>query len=449
MKTNTIVALIGGILIPASLVCAQEQNTRLERATPHPSADAIVDGATREAASFYGPYSPTREASGTSWQPEATPAAGLVSTRGNWTWTTRAVASVVYTYQGGKRGDDGVYSPNMLVFMGNRALGAGTFGIHTTFTAESISVNDSGYAELFQTGTTGNGRTPLIDRQHPHDLFSELAASYSLPLNDVSSVFAYLGLPGEPALGPPNVVRRFSGIDFPEAPLSYDWFDSSHTSFGVATVGCIWNQFKLDGSIFSGRRPDEHRSDLETKLRWPKFDSQAIRLSYNPAPAWAFQVSYGNVISPEKLKERRDVPPEEQKANRDVVRLTASAMYQKSWEEFNWQTIFAWGQNQENPGKTFDGFLLESALNIRETHTILGRIERVSKDGLYPLRDPLEDEKFTVNKVSLGYIYDFPKFHQVRFGMGGLGSAHFIPSSLKSTYGDMPMSLQLFVRAKL
>ena len=39
----------------------------------------------------------------------------------------------------------------------------------------------AGYPLLLQTGETANGVTPLIDRQHPHDLFMELAGVYSQP----------------------------------------------------------------------------------------------------------------------------------------------------------------------------------------------------------------------------------------------------------------------------
>jgi hypothetical protein len=440
MKTTATVTLISTILLPAFFICGQENDSKMEHATTaNPSREqGHMEGMTHETTGFYGAYSMNREASGTSWQPEGTPGSGLHFIHGDWMWTLHGVAAVVYDHQGGKRGDTDFFSPNMLIFTGNRALGAGTFGVRSMFTAEPISVGDDGYAELLQTGTTGYGKVPLIDHQHPHDLFTELAVTYSLTLKHDSSVFGYLGLPGEPALGPPKVVQRFSGIDNPEAPLTYDWLDSSHTEFGVATVGYIWKQFKLDASIFRGRQPDEHRSDIQTKLRWPKFDSYSVRLSYNPTPAWAFQASYGDLNSPEEL-----VP------NVDVVRFTASAIYHKTWKKNNWQTTLAWGQNRENPGKTFDGFLLESALNFCDTHTILGRAERVSKDGLFPPGSSLEGKEFTVNKVSLGYIYDFPKFHHIRFGVGGLGSAHFLPASLKSSYGDTPLSFLLFVRAKL
>ncbi|MEJ0070841.1 MAG: hypothetical protein WDO24_21285 [Pseudomonadota bacterium] len=123
----------------------------------------------------------------------------------------------------------------------------------------------------------------------------ELAASYSVPLSADSAVFGYLGLPGEPALGPPTYMHRFSGVDNPEAPLLHHWLDSTHVTMGVMTVGVIQDRFKLEASAFRGREPDQHRWDIET----PNLDSGSVRLSFNPTEDWALQVSYGHLTSPE------------------------------------------------------------------------------------------------------------------------------------------------------
>ncbi len=385
-----------------------------------------------------GQYPVSREGSGTGWQPEATPTSGLKIGRGSWSWRMSGVLSVAYTRQGGPRGDDTLYSPNVLTLNGSRPAGAGVFGVRTMWSAESVTVGDPGYAELFQTGTTGDGANPMVDRQHPHDMFSELAVTYSLPVRTEDSLFAYLGVTGDPALGTTDSVRRFSGMDFPEAPLSYDWFDSSHTQFGVASFGYVWGQFKLEGSVFTGRRPDQHRSDITTKLRWPRFDSQSVRLTYNPSAAWSFQVSYGNVISPEQLQPQVD-----------VTRITASGAYHRSWGANHWQTLLAWGQNQERPGHTYDSVLLESALVWHDAHTFLGRLEWVEKDALFPPGHPQAATSYSAGKASVGYIFDFAHSHHLRFGAGAVGSVHLVPDSLQPTYGSAPLSLNLFVRAKL
>src|SRR6185369_5925271 len=114
----------------------------------------------------------------------------------------------------------------------------GTLGLRGMVSADPFYGN-GGYPLLLQTGETADGRTPLIDRQHPHDLFMELSASYSHRLSESSSAFIYAGLPGEPALGPPAFMHRFSGEDNPEAPITHHWLDSTHIAYGVVTLGYV------------------------------------------------------------------------------------------------------------------------------------------------------------------------------------------------------------------
>ena len=53
--------------------------------------------------------------------------------------------------------------------------------------AEPTTIGREGYPLLLQTGETANGITPLVDRQHPHDRFMELSASYSVPVGAASA----------------------------------------------------------------------------------------------------------------------------------------------------------------------------------------------------------------------------------------------------------------------
>lgn len=422
--------IIGSACVLAVASRAQEHSTH---SMSNHSAHAEMSH-EMEMSGMYGPYSMTREASGTSWQPEASPMQGLHFMRYDWSFMVHGFADVVYDRQGGKRGDEDWFSVNMLMLMAQRKLGPGTFGVRTMMSLEPATVGRNGYPELLQTGETGNGRTELIDRQHPHDLFMELALAYSVPIHDDSSAFVYFGWPGEPALGPPTFMHRFSGMDNPEAPITHHWLDSTHITEGVATVGYIWRQFKADASVFTGREPDQHRWDIEE----PRFDSYSVRLTWNPTKAWSAQVSYGWLNSTEQLH-----------PSVDTERVTASVSYHKTWDKNNWQTTFAWGRNQNDPGKDLDGFLIESLVNFHDTHTIFGRTERVEKDDLFQDTSPLAGKKFAVHKLSLGYIYDFPAWHRLKFGIGAMGSVHFLPESLQRTYGDTPLSGLLFVRAKL
>jgi hypothetical protein len=390
-------------------------------------------GVKMDMKALYGPYPMTREASGTSWQPDSTPHEGLHFVKDDWMFMAHGFANVIYDHQGGKRGDDKTFSESMFMLMGQRPLGTGTLGVRSMVSLDPLMGKD-GYPLLLQTGETHDGMSGLIDRQHPHDLFMELALTYNQPTSEESSIFGYIGLPGEPALGPPAFMHRFSGSDNPEAPISHHWLDSTHITYGVTTLGYVWKNLKLEGSAFRGREPDEDRWDIES----PKLDSYSTRLSYNPTSNWSFQVSYGDIDSPEQL--HPDV---------DTERTTASAAYNKLFKKGNWQTMLAWGRNNNDPGNRLDAFLIESVLQLKKTHTLFTRFERAEKDELFSEGDPLEGEIFNVNKSSLGYIYDFPQWKQLQWGIGGTYSWHFLPDELDAAYGEMPTSYMIFARVKL
>jgi hypothetical protein len=282
---------------------------------------------------------------------------------------------------------------------------------------------------LLQTGETANGVDPLIDRQHPHDLFMELAATYSVPVGPDGSVFVYLGLPGEPALGPATFMHRFSGMENPEAPLGHHWLDSTHITYGVATLGWIHSGVKLEGSVFTGREPDQNREGIES----PKMDSWSLRAAWNPSPDWSLQVSRGHLNSPEQLE------PEV-----DIDRTTASAIYNRPLARGNWQTTFTWGRNAKDPGETTDSLLLESAVTLGR-QTLFGRTERQENDELLGQGE----EVFTVGKISLGYIYDVYQRESSKGGIGLLGSLALVPSELEEVYGDSPLSWMAFLRVRI
>jgi hypothetical protein len=290
-----------------------------------------------------------------------------------------------------------------------------------------------GYPLLLQTGETANGEEHLIDRQHPHDLFMELATTYSVSTGKDSSAFVYLGYPGEPALGPATFMHRFSGMDNPEAPITHHWLDSTHITFGVATAGYIWQDWKIEASAFNGREPNQLRWNFDS----PRLNSYSGRISYNPTPDWSLQVSYGKIESPEALEP--DI---------DQDRTTASATYNKPLEHGDWQTTLAWGLNNNNPGKENHAVLLETALAWQDKHTVFGRAEWVQKDELFEETEPQAGNRFNVGKLSVGYIRDFSITDHVKLGVGGLGSVYALPGSLDDAYGRDPASGMVFVRLK-
>ena len=383
---------------------------------------------------MYGQYPMTREASGTSWQPDSSAHEGLHLMAGEWMTMVHGFVNGIYDHQYGPRGSNKWFSSSMLMAMAQRPLGPGTFGLRSMLSLDP-AMGSAGYPLLLQTGETANGQTPLIDRQHPHDLFMELAATYSVPFDEDQSVFAYFGLPGEPALGPVTFMHRFSGADNPAAPITHHWLDSAHITYGVATAGYVWKNVKFEGSTFKGREPDQYRWDIEE----PKFDSYAGRLSVNPAANWSIQTSMGYLHSPEQLE-----------PDTNQHRLSASVTYNKPLKMANWQTTLAWGQDHNQPGHRLDAYLLESAVSWKKKHTVFARAEHVQKDELFEEGQALAGQVFNVGEATLGYIRDFAVARHAAFGIGGLGTIDFLPDVLEPSYGkSTPLSFMLFVRAKL
>jgi hypothetical protein len=319
----------------------------------------------------------------------------------------------------------------MLMGMAQHSLGGGQLNMRAMFSLDPL-MGKSGYPLLLQTGETANGVTPLIDRQHPHDFLMELSATYSAPLGN-GSAFVYAGDPGEPALGPPTFMHRFSGMDNPEAPIAHHWLDSTHVTFGVVTVGYVFRDWKLEASAFNGREPDQNRWDFDSA----RLDSGSARLTWNPDTNWSLQVSSGYLHSSEQLE-----PELNQR------RTTASATYNYPFANGNWQTTLAWGRDNDSPGKTLDAFLLESAVSW-DRHTFFGRAENVAKDDLFAQPNPLFGHTFQVSKFSFGYIYDFPLSDHLKLGLGALGSVYALPNALEPAYSNSPTSFMLFARVKL
>jgi len=265
----------------------------------------------------------------------------------------------------------------------------------------------------------------------------ELSGSYSHRLSPTDSGFLYFGLPGEPALGPPAFMHRFSGMNIPEAPITHHWLDSTHITYGVLTGGLVHDSFKVEVSGFRGREPDQHRYDIER----PSLDSISTRLSWNPIADLSAQISWGYLHSPEQLE-----------PNVNENRITASFTYNKPFGDGNnWATTFAWGRKMNRPGHTLDGFLLESSVVLQDTHTIFGRAERVNEDELLANTLGLETPEpiFTPTKFSLGYIYDFHVADHVKLGIGGLGTRYIVSKGLDTAYGSDPTSFMAFVRLKI
>lgn len=381
----------------------------------------------------FGDYPMTREASGTAWQPDASEHAGVHFFTDGWTIMTHANLNLVYDSQSGPRGDDKGFVSGMLMGIARRELESGDAIQFRAMVSPDPFMGADGYPLLLATGETADGVTPLVDRQHPHDLFMELSASYSHLLSEKASVFIYGGLPGEPAFGPPAFMHRLSVMDSPEAPISHHWLDSTHITFGVVTAGFIYDNLKIEASRFHGREPDEHRFDIETGA----LDSTAVRLSWNPSPNWSLQASWADQKSPEQLE------PEA-----DIRRWSASAIYTVPFGEAGWwSTTATWGR-RTSEADDLDAYVLESAVKLNDAWTIFGRAERTKNNELAFVMDHA-GPAFTVSKASLGAVRDWQVARHVKIGLGGLFAYNWVPSELDPLYGGSPRGVMVFTRLKI
>ncbi|HTO39811.1 MAG TPA: hypothetical protein VL026_02450, partial [Rhizomicrobium sp.] len=220
-----------------------------------------------------GTYPATRDASGTSWQPDAASHGGLHASAGDWMLMGHLRLDAIYDWQSGPRGDDMGFLAGMAMGMAQRDFGANTLMFRAMLSPDPF-MGKRGYPLLLASGETANGTTHLVDRQHPHDLLMELSATASHRFDQHTSAFVYFGYPGEPAFGPSAFMHRASGMDNPQAPITHHWLDSTHITFGVVTAGVVHENWKLELSRFTGREPDQFRFNFDRA----RFDSTAARL---------------------------------------------------------------------------------------------------------------------------------------------------------------------------
>ena len=410
---------------------------------PQPASPATHEGASQmghmagehaghamEMKGALGPYPMTRESSGTAWQPDTSEHQGQMSMSGDWTLMAHGVLNLVYDHQSGPRGDDKAFASGMLMGMAQHPLGEGTLQFKAMVSPDPL-MGARGYPLLLASGETANGRDRLIDRQHPHDFFMELSASVSQNLGSKSSAFVYAGLPGEPAFGPPAFMHREAILDFPEAPITHHWLDSTHISFGVVTGGLVLDRVKLEVSRFNGREPDQHRWNVEAD----PLDSTSIRLSWNPTTTLALQGSWGHFVDPEQLE-----PGVDQK------RWSASALWASEIAP-DWKLAgtLAWGRKSAH-GHKDDAFAAEASLK-HAPWTLFGRAELTENRELTDFED---GPSYRVGKVSIGAVRDFKVADHLSVGAGGLFALNFVPDGLAPLYGGHnPTGAMAFVRVKL
>lgn len=379
-------------------------------------------------------------ASGTSWQPASTPTNMLHKQAGDWLVMFHYNVTLGVNSQGGPRGVTKFESANWFMPMAFRKLGPGTLELRSMFSFEPFTFPPGGSPLLFQTGETYKGR-PIIDAQHPHDLFMELSASYTVPLSDRANWFVYFGYPGEPALGPTAFMHRASASENPTAALSHHLQDSTHIAFGVLTSGVSFGKFKLEGSVFNGREPDENRYNFEAHA----WNSRSARLTFAPNSNWSMQISHGFLRDPEALQPG------------DIRRTTASITYNRPLAQGNWATSLIWGRNHEAHGDeifNLNGYVAESTVNFLDKNYLYTRLELVDKNQLLRDKDRLllginsHHPSFRIGAFTFGGARDLFVSEKVRIAAGADLTFYSKPAILDRIYGEHPVGGHFFIRIR-
>ena len=408
---------------PASLA----QNTESAGMAEHHMQD--MQGMNMEHAAESDLPSP-HASSGTSWQPASVmPPMWMTSFHG-WDVMAHGTVFITYNQQGGLRGVGKAESANYLMTMEQHSLGPGTLLLRQMFSAEPLTSPHPGFPELFQTGETYHGQ-PLVDHQHPHNVFSELAAMYSVPLRKTLSWFLYGGPVGEPALGPVAYLHRQSASEDPAAPLGHHLQDSTHISFGVVTTGFIIERFKVEGSAFNAHEPNEERWSIQPA----PLDSWSLRGSAAPSRNWVAQYSYGHLSHPEAAE------PGSQ------TRQTASIEYNRPFARGNWATTLVWGRVQKDSESfPLNGYLAESTLNFVSKNYAYTRLELVDKDELFPSAPT--HPSYRIGAYTFGGVRDFVHGPHWQMGLGADVTFYSEPAALDPIYGDNPVSFHVFLRVR-
>jgi hypothetical protein len=306
--------------------------------------------------------------------------------------------------------------------MADRTAGSGHLGLRGMISLEPWTVRGCGYPDLLASGEVCQGEA-IHDRQHPHDLFMELAVTYDRPLAGNVRLQLYGGPVGEPALGPTAFPHRISAISSPLAPITHHWLDATHITFGVVTGGVYRTRWKAETSVFNGREPDENRTNFD----FAQLDSYSGRFWFLPTKRWAIQASAGHLTDAEAGHDGG--------APVTVNRVTASATYHRARRAGSlWASTIAWGRNVEPGNRATNAFLAETSVTLNDRNGWFGRFELSEKSG-----HDLAIESagvFTVAKLAVGYTRYVQPWNGLKPGFGAGLSVAIAPETLRSIYGS-------------
>ena len=377
--------------------------------------------------------------SGTSAEPNSTPIPMLISTKGAWMLMFHANAFVIEEQQPRPRGGDKFFSTNWLMGMAQRPLGPGVFTARTMLSLEPATITQRRYPLLFQQGETAFGK-PIVDGQHPHDFFMEIAALYDLKLGSQGLLSFYFAPIGDPALGPVAYPHRASASEDPVAAIGHHQEDSTHIADDVITLGVAYRMARLEVSGFHGREPDESRWNIDQG----KIDSWSTRFTIQPGNNWSGQFSYGRLKSPEALF-----------PNEDQNRMTASIHYNRPFHNGNWASTTLWGRTQSvQDNSIFNSYALESLVRFWTRNYVWTRIENVDRSnelmlGENPLPTNFQEQPVgRVQAYSFGYDRDMDLIPHVATALGVEVTAYGVGNRLKTIYGSRPVGVAIFLRLR-
>ena len=375
---------------------------------------------------------------GTDAQPNSTPSPMLMTVKGKWTLMFHGDAFLNDIQQSGPRGADKFFSTNWVMPMAQRQWGNGTLTLRAMLSFEPGTVSKRRYPELFQQGETAFGRA-IVDGQHPHDFFMELAALYDHKLSANTLLSFYAAPMGDPAMGPLAYPHRSSASEDPIAPLGHHLQDSTHIADDVITVGLTYRNVRLEASGFHGREPDEFRWNLDSG----KIDSWSSRLTVNPGQNWSFQYSLAQLHSPEALA-----------PGTDLRRMTASLMYNHPLQNGNWASMLLWGRNRSLvDGNIGNSYLAESTLQWARNN-FWTRIENVDRTNELLLGENPEPSGFQepyfarVQAYTAGYDREIGHIPHLSTAVGAQVTWYGVPDSLKAIYGSHPAGVVMFLRLR-
>ena len=382
-----------------------------------------------------------RTGSGTSLEPASSAAPMLMKmTDSKWMLMLHGVAIIADQQQTGPRAHDKLFSDNWIMPMAQRSFESGQLTLRTMLSLEPATISGRYYPELFQEGETAFGK-PIVDGQHPHDLFMEIAGIYDQKLGARVLASIYAAPVGEPAIGPQAYTHRASAAEDPLAPLSHHLQDSTHIAWDVLTGGLATNLGKgglrIEASGFHGREPDENRWHIEVGA----LDSWSARLSVAAGRDLLGQYSLGHLHSPEA------VHPGE-----DVLRQTASLTYHHSFGSNGLDAIAIWGRNHTiGSAENANGYLGEATLSVDPKQHLWTRIENADRttDLLGAAAPATESVVGRVQAYTGGYAHRIGHWSAGTAELGAQLTGYHAPSTLAQLYGRDPWGVAMLLKFQL